>query len=187
MASRQSSLAANAHNARLVQTCRTFATVVGGATAGILGLRGVYGGLFYVALMAADVGVGGGRRRVRRRAPTGTAPRRRWALAHFLNAPCCSPTCFFGRSSSAWRTSIEVRGGAMPLGNGGERGGRTSTLEADGRRAGCLQDRSDGRVHRRRVGWCAFRVARLGGEGQVRLSPAPDPPLLLPGLAPSRR
>lgn len=36
---------------------RTFATVVGGATAGILGLRGVYGGLFYVLLMATTSGL----------------------------------------------------------------------------------------------------------------------------------
>lgn len=32
---------------------RTFASVVGGATAGILGLRGLYGALFYLFVMAA--------------------------------------------------------------------------------------------------------------------------------------
>lgn len=36
---------------------RTFATVVGGATAGILGVRGIYGALFYLGLMAATTAV----------------------------------------------------------------------------------------------------------------------------------
>lgn len=40
-----------------MQTCRTFATVVGGATAGILGVRGIYGILFYLELVAATAAV----------------------------------------------------------------------------------------------------------------------------------